>query len=188
MPDPVGAHTSTCSPAAIGGQPCVWAGVGVPSAPSNQRRAWVEKPASASTVAVDIAAAPYDDSLAQRRSNESSAPAVTTMAAVSVTRAAVSSAPATAGRSRAPSSAHSAAAASATAATIMDGSGKVAQTSSGHRPDGDVLGAARAHGEPREDQHSEPARERPRAGGNAEGPGNDTEDDREDVERRIDRR
>ncbi len=66
MPDPVGAHTSTCSPAAIGGQPCVWAGVGVPSAPSNQRRAWVEKPASASTVAMDIAAAPYDDSLAQQ--------------------------------------------------------------------------------------------------------------------------
>ena len=38
LPEPVGAEISTCSPVAIAGQACAWAGVGSANAPVNQSR------------------------------------------------------------------------------------------------------------------------------------------------------
>jgi hypothetical protein len=39
FPEPVGAHTSTCSPRAIAGHACACAGVGAANASSNHARA-----------------------------------------------------------------------------------------------------------------------------------------------------
>ncbi len=38
LPDPVGADSSTCSPRAIAGHACAWAGVGAAKAASNHSR------------------------------------------------------------------------------------------------------------------------------------------------------
>ena len=40
LPDPVGAEIRTCSPVAIAGQACAWAGVGAANARANQSLTW----------------------------------------------------------------------------------------------------------------------------------------------------
>src|SRR3954469_8582606 len=58
LPDPVGAEMSTCSPEAIAGHACSWAGVGAANAAANQSRTAGENWSSAIDFRVRRAATP----------------------------------------------------------------------------------------------------------------------------------